>query len=257
MYLVYSTQMVANGSSVTIEAISDPGVLLEGATPVWDAPAGYLDTANYGLPPVVVVDAVSEAIEAWRTGGSRLEDWIDYCERARLGFAQLVGVAAGDVACASNTSQLVGVAASSLPPGAEVLIPQEEFTSNVFPWLIQEARGIRVKVVPASELAAGIRPSTTLVAFSLVQSATGYVADLDAIQGAADAFGSQILVDATQACGWISIDARRIDYLVCSAYKWLMAPRGTAFMMVRPDRLEGLSATAAGWFAGHDVLSSL
>ena len=43
------------------------------------------------------------------------------------------------------------------------------------------------------------------------------------------------MVDATQACGWLPVDASRIDVLACSAYKWLCSPRGTAFMTVRPE----------------------
>jgi selenocysteine lyase/cysteine desulfurase len=64
------------------------------------------------------------------------------------------------------------------------------------------------------------------------------------------------VVDATQACGWLPLDAGRFDAVVCAAYKWLMAPRGTAFLTVRGDRLAGILPSAAGWYAGEDVHSS-
>ena len=38
------------------------------------------------------------------------------------------------------------------------------------------------------------------------------------------------MVDATQACGWLPVDASRFDAVACSAYKWLLAPRGVAFL---------------------------
>jgi selenocysteine lyase/cysteine desulfurase len=83
--------------------------------------------------------------------------------------------------------------------------------------------------------------------------ATGEVADLDAITRAAATHGVRTLVDATQAAGWLPLDATRFDFLVAAAYKWLMSPRGTAFMVVAPERLDGILPSQAGWYAGEDV----
>lgn len=217
----------------------------------------YLDTANYGLPPPCVVDAVQEALEMWRQGASRIEDWISYCDRAREGFAQITGVHRDEVACASTTSQLVGMVASSLPSGSEVLIPDEEFTSNVFPWLAQEARGVKVVAAPVDDLADAVTARTSLVAFSLVQSSTGTVADIDRIREAADICGAQLLVDTTQASGWLPFDGSSVDYVACSAYKWLMGVRGCAFLAISPAALQSITPSAAGWFAGEDIFQSL
>ncbi len=78
-----------------------------------------------------------------------------------------------------------------------------------------------------------------------------------ALTAAAAANDTRVLLDVTQSCGWLPIDCSRIDYTVCAAYKWLLSPRGVAFMSVRPDRLEALTPHAAGWYAGQDVWSSL
>ena len=96
----------------------------------------------------------------------------------------------------------------------------------------------------------------TPISSTAVQMSSGEVADLDAIAAAADAHGAMTLVDATQACGWLPLDASRFDVVVAAAYKWLMSPRGTAFMAVRPDVLERIVPFAAGWFAGDDVHTS-
>jgi selenocysteine lyase/cysteine desulfurase len=47
------------------------------------------------------------------------------------------------------------------------------------------------------------------------------------------------------------------DYTVCGGYKFLLAPRGTAFFTVRPDRLETLTPFLAGWYAGAEPWSSI
>jgi len=86
--------------------------------------------------------------------------------------------------------------------------------------------------------------------------ATGAVADFGAIADAAAAHGAMTVIDATQALGWLPLDASRFDVVACHAYKWLMSPRGTAFMAVRPERLEAIVPVAAGWFAGEDVHAS-
>ncbi|MDQ3609420.1 MAG: aminotransferase, partial [Actinomycetota bacterium] len=44
--------------------------------------------------------------------------------------------------------------------------------------------------------------------------------------------------------------------VVCAAYKWLMSPRGSAFLSVSERLLEGALPHSAGWYAGEDVHAS-
>jgi selenocysteine lyase/cysteine desulfurase len=138
-----------------------------------------------------------------------------------------------------------------------VLVAEGDFTSVLFPFLVQERRGVSVRVVPLDELVGSVRGSTSLVAVSVVQSSDGRVLDVDALVTAAAEHGAQVLLDTTQSCGWLPTDCRRVDYAVCGAYKWLLAPRGTAFFSIRPDRLEAVVPHAANWYAGGDIWSSI
>jgi selenocysteine lyase/cysteine desulfurase len=106
-------------------------------------------------------------------------------------------------------------------------------------------------------LADEIRPTTHTVAFSLVQALDGRVADVDAVAAAAAAAGARTVCDLTQAAGWMPVDASRLDVTVCATYKWLSAPRGTAFLTVRPERLHELRPTSANWYAGEEIWSSV
>ena len=90
-----------------------------------------------------------------------------------------------------------------------------------------------------------------------MQSSDGTVADLGAVEAAAARHGVDVLVDVTQAAGWLPMEAGRFAYTVCAAYKWLLSPRGTAFLTVRPDRWERLVPAAAGWYAGEYPWSSI
>ena len=229
---------------------------IEAARSQWDPGVIYLNTATYGLPPRVAWDALQEALDGWRTGRTSFIEWDESVTAARAAFARIVGINQEDVAIGSTVSAFAGLVAGSLPEGSIVLVPDVEFTSNLFPWMVHADRKVDVRTVDSRDLVESIDDSTALVAVSSVQSATGEVAPLDDIIHAAERHGAKIFVDATQSCGWLPIDATRIDFLACAAYKWLLSPRGTAFLTVRPDRLEDVRPVAAGWYAGESVHDS-
>jgi len=217
----------------------------------------YLDTASLGLPPRRSLDALHAAQELWRTGRADARGYDEPLTRARASYAGLVGVDASAVAVGSQVSVFAGLVAASLPNDSEVLTVAGEFTSMVFPFLAQAGRGVRVREVPLEHLADEITRRTTLVAVSAVQSADGRLADLDALCDAAAAYDVRVLLDTTQATGWLPVDAGRFAFTVGGGYKWLLAPRGTCFFTVQPDLVDGPLPHAAGWYAGEDRWSSI
>jgi len=219
--------------------------------------AGYFNTASLGLPCVGTVAAMSEAIADWQAGQVEPPDYDEDVAVARRLFARLVSTPVEWVAVGSQVSALVGLAATVLPPGARVICPEGEFTSVIFPFLVRADLNLNVESVPLERIASMIDPDTDLVAFSAVQSADGRVADLAAIKAAASANGALTLVDATQAVGWLPLDATEFDITVTGAYKWLLSPRGTAFMTVRPEMLERVLPLYAGWYAGDSPWESI
>jgi len=223
---------------------------------LWEPAGTYLNTASFGLPPRPAWDALQAALDDWRTGRTSWEHWGTATEAARGSVARLLGVEPSTVAVGATVSGLVGLVAASVPDGSRVLAPDVEFTSVLFPFLVEARRGVTVHTVPAAELAGAIDETVDVVAFSAVQMATGEVADLTAIAAAARAHGALTLVDATQACGWLPLDGNAFDIVVVAGYKWLLSPRGTAYMAVAPARLGGIVPTAAGWYAGEDVHAS-
>ena len=226
------------------------------AQALWSPAGTYLNTASYGLPPALAWEALLGALDDWREGRTSWEHWGIPAEDARASFARLINVGVDTVAIAANVSTLFGLVAASVPDGTRVLAPEVDFTSVLFPFLAQAHRGVSVQLVPAADLAGAIGPDVDVVAFSAVQMATGEVADLDGIASAAANSGVMTVVDATQALGWLPIPGDRFDVVAAHAYKWLLSPRGTAFMAVRPEHLEGIVPHAAGWYAGEDPLAT-
>jgi selenocysteine lyase/cysteine desulfurase len=220
---------------------------------LWPRRPGYLDTATYGLPPQQTVEHAHRVIDEWEEGRVLFNSWNDATDEARRSFASLVGTPADAVAVAGSTASLVGLVAAALPDSAEVVIPNGEFTSLLFPFLVHADRGVVVREVPLDALADSVREQTSVVAWSAVQSSDGRVADAGAVLEAAQRVGALTVVDATQAAGWLRLPLDRVDATVCSAYKWLCCPRGTAFMVASSRLLAECRPLAASWFAADDV----
>jgi selenocysteine lyase/cysteine desulfurase len=220
----------------------------------WQPAGVYCNTASYGLPPQPAWDALQSALADWHGGRTSWEQWGQSTAGARATFARLVGLGAERVAVGSTVSELVGSVITALPDGARVVVPEIEFNSTLFPLLVQ--RRLDVRTVPVDRLVDSIADGVDAVAFSAVQMSTGEVADLETIATAAADAGAITLCDATQAIGWLPLEAERFDAVVCGAYKWLMSPRGSAFMTVSERLLERAVPHSAGWYAGEDVHTS-
>jgi selenocysteine lyase/cysteine desulfurase len=211
----------------------------------------YLDAATYGLPPRPTVESLERALRRWQDGSA---DWIDEWDRegevCRALFAELIGAATAEIALIPTVSAGVGLIAASLPAGLEVLVPEGEFTSVLYPLLVAQGdRGVRVREAPFATLHEAIGAGTGLVAFSLTQSQSGRTAPLAAICEAATRYGARVLVDATHAIPFVPVAAQlpAIDYLVCHGYKHLLCPRGVGFFYVRRDHWEDLPPYLANW----------
>jgi selenocysteine lyase/cysteine desulfurase len=76
------------------------------------------------------------------------------------------------------------------------------------------------------------------------------------VVAAARAHGALTFCDLTQAAGWMPVTATDYDITVCSAYKWMCQPRGTAYLTVAPHVRDRLRPVNAGWYAGEEIWSS-
>ncbi|MFB0618954.1 aminotransferase class V-fold PLP-dependent enzyme [Streptomyces sp. AGS-58] len=212
----------------------------------------YLNTASSGLLPARTVAALRDAA-LLRAEGRPLLPLYDDVEGARAAYARLVGVPESRVAAGATVAAHTGVIAASLPPGAEVLTAEGDFTSVLNPFHV---RGdLKVRTVPLERIVESVRPGTALVAVSAAQSTDGRLADLPALREAARAHGARTYVDFSQAAGWLPVDAGAHDFTASVAYKWLLGPHGAAFLTV-PEDFGGLVPVLAGWVAAEEPWDS-
>ena len=147
----------------------------------------------------------------------------------RAGYAALAGVPVDSVAMGGTVSSVLGLVAAAIPDGSRVATLPGEFTSTTFPFAAQAARGVTVTELTADELVATAADYDVVTA-SLVQSANGAVLDVDALRANVAGTDTLTVIDVTQAVGWKRIDLAWADVTAAAVYKWLLAPRGTAWM---------------------------
>jgi len=225
----------------------------------------WLDTPASAPGAVPVTAALTAAITGWQEGSLGAADWEAAAPRARTGFADYLGVPEAHVALMSSVAEAAATVAASLPGrGGTVVVGDGEFRSNLFPWLALAAKGYRVIRAPAGaasrtdSLLAAIDEETALLAVSHVLSADGERTDLVRLRAAADSVGARIFVDATQSLGVLDVGlaASRPDFLAVHGYKWLLCPRGAAWLVtphygeLRPLLPSWKSAADGSYFGG-------
>lgn len=222
----------------------------------FDVVDGYLNTASVGVPPDDAADAVAAAVQRWRLGADQPPRFDADVAAARAGFAELVGVPVDRVAIGASASAQIGLVAAALPDRARVITAENEFTSVTFPFAVQAGRGVTVTEVPLAEIPARAA-GADLVAVSVVQSADGALLDLHGLRAAVAGTGTRVLLDASQALGWLPLRLDWADAVVGVSYKWLLSPRGACWMAVAPELRERLVPHLANWYAGDGPWESI
>jgi selenocysteine lyase/cysteine desulfurase len=146
--------------------------------------------------------------------------------------------------------------------GDDVLMLDNEFPSNAYPYLALESRGVNVIQIPATEfyldpiatLNKYSSSATSIFAISHVSYSSGYVCDLDQISTWCRTKNVRLFVDATQGCGVFPINLSKtpVDVMIASGYKWLRWPPGTSFGYINPEYISTLSPQNVGWLSVED-----
>ncbi|WP_202863651.1 aminotransferase class V-fold PLP-dependent enzyme [Ornithinimicrobium avium] len=217
---------------------------------------GFLNSATYGLPSRRQLGVLRERLARWESGEMSGAEFDEPVAASRAAFASLAGVPVATVAMGGSVSALVGLVAASVPDGARVATLPGEFTSVTAPFTTQAARGVSVTTLAPGDLEARAG-EFDVVAASLVQSADGRVLDTGRLRSAVRDRDTLVLLDVTQAMGWMDLDVAWADAVVGGSYKWLLAPRGAAWMALSGALAGQTVPHAAGWYSGPDPWSQI
>jgi selenocysteine lyase/cysteine desulfurase len=216
----------------------------------------YLNTAT--APPAArsVLAAVRRAEAEWEAGLFDWQSWEAEAHATRALFGQLIGADASSIALLGSVAEGAATVARSLEPPGRVVVGAGEFRSNLLPWLALRDKGFDVVEVPAvngvvttDAFVDAIDRRTILVALTEVQSANGFRVRIPEIASRAHDVGARLFLSAMQSLGVLRLDVRESDpdFVVAHGYKWLLAPRGAAWLYVRTDRIAELEPLAANW----------
>jgi cysteine desulfurase / selenocysteine lyase len=220
--------------------------------------AGKVYLAHAGVSPVpaCVTRAVQETAAAAALDDQE-EGLGDLLRTTRARAAEMLGADIGEVALIGPTTAGLSAVAAGLDwqAGDEVLIYQDDFPVNVYPWLALEARGVTVRRLQTPALGhitpelvlEQLTDKTRLVALASCHFVSGWRIDHDAIGRELRARDILFCLDAIQTLGAFPTTVEHVDFLAADAHKWLLGPCAAGVFYVRRDLQDRLAPQAFGW----------
>ena len=198
-------------------------------------------------------------------GSLHYDEWLNTYEGLRIAAARLLGAHRDEIALVKNTSEGIATVALGLQweAGDKIVAFQEEFPSNVWPWLRLESKGVVTQWLSIHDPLEKIDQAcqgARLLSISFVQYLSGLRADLQAIGEICRRRRCFFFVDAIQGLGAFPLDveACHIDALAADGHKWMLGPEGCGILYVRKDRLDEVQPVEFGWgnIASYDDFGS-
>ena len=226
--------------------------------------ATYLNVAGQSPVPKAAIRAIQSAVE-WKKFPHNIPDsaYFDTPNRVRASIAKLIGGKPDEVAltAGASTGMLAVAYGLTWKPGDEVLTAVGEFPLQYTTWKpMEEREGIKLKIISprdrflnADDFIAALTPRTRLVSVSMVRFDDAVMLDAARLAAACHAQGALLLLDASQCCGAIPIDANQlgVDFIVCAGYKWLLGPFGTGFFWAKGKHIANMRPGPFYWMAAE------
>ncbi|MEQ6168386.1 aminotransferase class V-fold PLP-dependent enzyme [Ekhidna sp. MALMAid0563] len=168
-----------------------------------------------------------------------VDDFFHESEQLRSAYSRLIeNDDPNRVVIIPSVSYGLANVAQNLPfNDGEIILAEEQFPSNVYPWARLKEKGFAIKVVspPQSEkrgeswnekILDAINSKTRVVAIGHIHWSDGTLFQLKSIRKKLDKVGGLLVIDGTQSVGALPFSVKEIrpDALVCAGYKWMMGP---------------------------------
>ena len=185
-------------------------------------------------------------------------DWASQLKDTRNAAADLINADADEIALVPHTTAGINLVAEGLDwqSGDNVVTLDDEFPSNLYPWMHLKRLGVETRQVPTTlghvdldQLANYCDARTRVVSVSWVGYANGCRRDLDAIATIAHQHEALFFLDAIQGLGVFPLDVTKtpIDFLSADGHKWLLGPEGAGIAYIRRESLSQLTPTGVDW----------
>lgn len=205
--------------------------------------AAYFNTSSIALLPRRGLDAVNKywnsLAHAYCENADEVHNKI--CKETRDEIAELLSCDPTEIAFTKNTCDGITQFARSFPfqKGDNVVTTDQEYPSNLYPWLSLEREGVEIRVVPYSgnglspeEIIGFCDGNTKVVALSSTFFCTGFRMDLKSISKLCHEKGIVLVVDSIQSLGRLRVKPKElgIDFLSNGGHKCLLGMKGSGFL---------------------------
>ncbi|MBI4864968.1 MAG: aminotransferase class V-fold PLP-dependent enzyme [Candidatus Riflebacteria bacterium] len=221
---------------------------------ILDPAVRYLNHGSFGASPRAVLEHQRQLRDRMEAEPVRffVREYDELLTSARTRVGEFVGAAPDTLAFVPNASSGVNTVVRSLEfsPGDELVTTDHEYRAcrNALGYVAQRAGAVVVvakvpfplespdQVVDA--VLQCVTPRTRLALIDHVTSQTGLVLPIGRLVSELAARGVDTLVDGAHGPGMVDVRIEEIGaaYYTANCHKWLCAPKGAAFLYVRPDR---------------------
>jgi len=241
--------------SIDWAAIRDDFPLLK--REVHGKPLVYLDSANTGQKPAVVIDAVDDFFRNHNANVSRAvhalgTEATEAYEAARGKLARFLNVRGDELVLCSGTTFALNLVAYSwalprLKAGDAIVLTRMEHHANIVPWqLVAERTGATIKVAAITDdgaldldhLYSLLTPEVKLLGVTHVSNVLGTVNPVREICREARRRGVVTVIDGSQAAPHRPLDVAAIgcDFYAITGHK-MAGPTGTGVLWARREHL--------------------
>lgn len=230
----------------------------------------YLNHGSFGATPSPVFRAYQEyqrelEDQPVRFFNNRL---MDELASARQLLAGYLNSDANNLVFIPNVTHAINLIARSLPfrPGDEILASDHEYGAcdNVWQFISQKTGAIYVRQpVPITarsfsdiieHLWQGVTARTKIIFISHIASPTAFHFPVQEICLRARQAGILTIVDGAHAPGQIPVNLETIaaDFYTGNCHKWMLAPKGAAFLYARPEHQAVIEPLVISWGWGEN-----
>lgn len=231
----------------------------------------YFNYGAHGTLPRPAIEAVLrsyEYMQQWGPFSTEINEWVRHeISRTKTYLAAQLGAPAETIALTENVTTGCNIVLWGLDwqAGDHILLTNCE-NPGIVAAVQSVARRFHLEVstCPVMEtlrqgtaldaVARGLRARTRLVVLSHVLWNTGQVLPLADIAGLCRSHAQtnrrlRMLVDGAQAFGVLPLKMEEpgADFYAFTGHKWLCGPEGVGGLYVRPEALEDVQPTFAGW----------
>jgi isopenicillin-N epimerase len=225
----------------------------------------FLNHGSFGATP----RSVFEVYQSWLARlenqpvlflGRELPELL-FAARKKLGL--YLNACAEDLVFIPNSTYGVNIAARSLTlgPGDQILTSDHEYGACDYCWeFVCSKTGATYVHQPISlpvlsdelildEFWKGVNPQTKAVYLSMITSPTALRMPVEKICERARSNGILSIIDAAHAPGQEQVDLQLLgaDIVFGNCHKWMLAPKGSAFLFVRPEVQKIIEPLVVSW----------